>query len=91
MIAQFYHNSTTSLTSSQRHAEKEHPSVSTLLMNIFKPVVAGVTFSDSDDAPAPNFLIQCQAQFLTCYCFSVFLLLRTKKSSLAISFLVCVL
>ena len=36
----------------------------------------------------PKFL--ASANFLTCYCFSVILLLRIKKQSLPISFLMCV-
>jgi len=40
---------------------------------------AGIGFED-----------RCQAKFLTCYCFSVILLLRIKKGSLEITFLMCV-
>jgi len=33
---------------------------------------------------------RCQAKFLTCYCFSVILLLKIKKYRLAITFMMCV-
>jgi len=68
--------------------------------NQVKTEAAGVTYQTPTPVLFQNFWIRiwvrCQAnfltsaKFLTCYCFSVILLLSIKKQSLAITFSMCI-